>query len=568
MDDFENELRLGFLEEARELLSNAEQCFLNLEKAKDDPQVIEEIFRLAHNIKGSAGAVGFQDLKEFTHKLESLLLRLKNKEIQIDKAMVSLLLKCNDHLCQSIDRLRQNPEADCTNPVLLRELDIKLDPAAGQVVIENDPWRQPELSADVASAPPATVSPAASSPHPQTAGATQAARGDETIRVNLSRIDNLLNNVGELVILQTVLSQQRLAVASALLQKTIGQMNKIVKEIQQTSMGLRMLPLKQTFQKMQRIVRDTSQALGKEATLHMSGEDIELDKTMLEQLSDPLVHLVRNAVDHGLETTDERRDQGKDPQGHIHLSAYHRGGKVLIEIRDDGKGLNPVTLRQKAVEKGLLRESDTLTDAQAYQLIFAPGFSTKTEVSDVSGRGVGMDVVKTNIAGLQGEIEIDTELGRGTCFRIALPLTLAIVDGMVVTQTDQRFVIPIAQVSESLRPKQEDVSFVNETGEVLVLRGESMPLFRLESLLGQRAERTHAAWEAIVLVVREAGSKSFAVAVDEIVCQQQVVIKQLGREIRELPGVSGAAILGDGRAGLILDLVELTHARLANKEAA
>jgi two-component system chemotaxis sensor kinase CheA len=338
-------------------------------------------------------------------------------------------------------------------------------------------------------------------------------------------------------------------------------MTKIIKEIQGTSMSLRMVPLKQTFQKMQRIVRDTSVALSKDIQIHLNGEETELDKTVIEALADPLVHLIRNAVDHGIEGRDERINAGKSTQGSVYLSAYHRGDKIVIEVRDDGKGLSADNLKKKALEKGILKEGDNLSDEQSYQLIFAPGFSTKNEVSDVSGRGVGMDVVKTNILRLQGNIELETTLGKGTCFRIVLPLTLAIVDGMVVTQGGDRFVIPISQVAESLQPKHEDVSFINETGESLVLRGECLPLLRLDSVLRKRAGDKRPAWESIALVVRGPNHRPFSILVDDIVCQQQVVIKRLGEEIQGIPGISGAAILGDGKAGLILDLFELTHSQ-------
>jgi two-component system chemotaxis sensor kinase CheA len=259
-------------------------------------------------------------------------------------------------------------------------------------------------------------------------GGKAAAAVDESIRVSLSRIDRLMNNVGELVILQTVMSQQKDTFASPLQQHTVTQMEKIIREVQEISMSLRMVPLKQTFQKMQRIVRDTSQAISKDVELIINGDDTELDKTVLEQIGDPLVHLIRNAVDHGIETPDEREKAGKSRTGHVRLSAQHRGSHVVIEIRDDGKGLDAKKLVAKAIEKGILKPGAVLTDEEAYRLIFAPGFSTKQEVTDISGRGVGMDVVKTNIDSLQGTVELETELGKGSSFRILLPLTLAIVD--------------------------------------------------------------------------------------------------------------------------------------------
>jgi two-component system chemotaxis sensor kinase CheA len=494
-------------------------------------------------LKGSAGAVGFHDLEEFTHNLESLLLRIKNRELEATSGIVSLLLRCNDYLRSVVETLRSNPEAQYANPDLLREVQAATQGEAS-LAAPSSPSPSRAASASPAPSPPETKEEKTRNP-------------DESIRVQLGKIDSLLNNVGELVILQTVLSQQRAQIASPLLQRTIGQMAKIVKEIQETSMTLRMIPLKQAFLKMQRIVRDTSAALGKEIALELSGEETELDKTVLEQLGDPLVHLIRNAVDHGMEAPDERVSVGKSRTGAVRLAAYHRGGKVIIEVKDDGRGLDPQRLKAKAVEKGLIGPEAVLSDDDCYQLIFAAGFSTKTEVSEVSGRGVGMDVVKTNIQSLQGEIELETKLGQGTCFRIALPLTMAIVDSMVVLQGGERFVLPIAQVSESLQPRKEDVSMISERAEVLLLRGECIPLLRLSALMRNQAKEKRPAWECIAVIVRQPGQKPFSVLVDEIICQQQVVIKRLGDEINELPGISGAAILGDGKVGLILDLVEL-----------
>jgi two-component system chemotaxis sensor kinase CheA len=379
-----------------------------------------------------------------------------------------------------------------------------------------------------------------------------------------------MNNVGELVILQTVLSQHQHLFQSVLVQKTVSQLAKITKEIQEVSMSLRMVPLRQTFQKMQRIVRDTSKALGKEVNLVLGGEDTEIDKTLVDNLNDPLVHLIQNAVDHGIESLEARRAKGKPDVGTLSLTAFHRGNSIVIEVRDDGAGLDAQKLRVKATEKGILKPNQVLTDAQARLLIFAPGFSTKSEVSEISGRGVGMDVVKTNVERLlHGSIEIDTEVGKGTCFRVVLPLTLAIIDGMVASAGDARYIIPLSHVQESIQPKKEDISYVTGMGEILNLRGASLPLYRLSSVLGH-APKTDGLGIAIVVSREGAGtsddngsaeSSAFSVMVDEILGQQQVVIKQLGREIRNLRGVSGGAILGDGKVALILDLGELVGSK-------
>jgi two-component system chemotaxis sensor kinase CheA len=441
-------------------------------------------------------------------------------------------------------------------------------------------------SAPVAEPAPAPVTPAPAAERPQlkvvptpaeSTSAQPAAKNehggaapkspviDESIRVALSKVEKLINNVGELVIMQTVLSQHRFQIEHPLLRKTIEEVSKITKEIQDISMSMRMIPLKQTFQKMQRIVRDTSKILGKEVNLVLSGEETELDKTVLENLGDPLVHLIRNAVDHGLENGPDRVAKGKTSAGRIELTAYHRGAHIVIEVRDDGRGLDAQKLKQKAIEKGVIRAGQELSEKECYNLIFAPGFSTKSEVSDISGRGVGLDVVKTNVEKiLHGEIQIETEIGKGTCFRILLPLTLAIIDAMIIELSErqaedksrsERYVIPLGQVFETLKPDRENVHFVSGLGNVLSLRGEEIPLFPLSLLLGQRV-KPRAPWEMISMVVREGGTP-FAILVDDIIGQQQVVVKRLGHDVHGIQGFSGGAILGDGKAAVILDLVEL-----------
>jgi two-component system chemotaxis sensor kinase CheA len=611
MDSFELELKQGFLEEASQLLEDTEQYFLALESRHDDKSVIESIFRLAHNFKGSSRAVGFGEMADFSHTFESFLLKIKNGEYQVTTDVVNLLLRCNDHLKLTVDELKKSFEAKIDSSELLRELEDRI---AGRWVQADAPAEPVDAEAPAAeeihsqaaeagetatplpiettSAYPSAAAfeesgPAASGPvveavapvaaerpqlkvvptPPESAGGTAAKSQtiDESIRVALSKVEKLINNVGELVIMQTVLSQHRFQINHPLMRKTIEEVSKITKEIQDISMSMRMIPLKQTFQKMQRIVRDTSKILGKEVNLVLSGEETELDKTVLENLGDPLVHLIRNAVDHGLESGEDRVAKGKSAAGRIELTAYHRGAHIVIEVRDDGRGLDAQKLKQKAIEKGVIRAGQELSEKECYNLIFAPGFSTKSEVSDISGRGVGLDVVRTNVEKiLHGEIQIETELGKGTCFRILLPLTLAIIDAMIIELMErqaqdkvrsERYVIPLGQVFETLKPDRENVHFVSGLGNVLSLRGEEIPLFPLTLLLGERS-KPRAPWEMIAMVVRE-GGMPFAILVDDIIGQQQVVVKRLGHDVHGIQGFSGGAILGDGKAAVILDLVEL-----------
>lgn len=543
MNDFEQEIKADFLTEAKELLSNTEQCFLNLEKNSEDDGNINNLFRLAHNLKGSSGAVGFSDLAEFTHHLESLLLELKEKKIKVSEPIVNLLLRCNDYLAVTIQLLESDMGADYKNPSLSAEL---VNALHSSTVTAFD---------EAAEKPPPTISaPHMHSDAPSTSGK------EESIRVSLSRIDQLLNNVGELVIFQTVMNQQVRSPGvkvPPIVLRSLNDMSKILKETQEVAMGLRMLPAKQTFRKMLRIVRDTSKAIGKDVELHLSGEETEIDKTVLEQIGDPLVHIIRNAVDHGLEDGGERIQKGKNPIGQVHLSAFHQAGHIIIEVKDDGKGLNPQYLTQKAKDKGLLEETVQLSDEEAFDLIFLPGFSTKEKVTDVSGRGVGMDVVKTNIAQIQGEIGIESKIDHGTTFRISLPLTLAIIDSIIVQVAQERYIIPLSQVSEFFRPKQQEINFAYERAELLTLRQETMPVHRMDSVIHETPAVARPASEMTALIARNNNQNPFAILVDEIISQQQVVIKPLGQELKGRAGLMGSAILGDGRPALILDIYEL-----------
>ncbi len=396
---------------------------------------------------------------------------------------------------------------------------------------------------------------------------TTSKSATESIRVPLPKIEQLLNELGELVILQTVMSQNRKNFESAFLRNTVLQMEKLIRNVQANSMSLRMLSLKPLFQKLERIVRDTSLTLKKEIEFKTKGDDNEIDKTMLEQISDPLVHVIRNSVDHGIESPEERVSKGKPRNGKISLSAYQRGDQMVIEVTDDGKGLDPEHIRASAVKKGLISEDLKLSDAEARKLIFLPGFSTKTEITDISGRGVGMDVVQTNIAELQGRIELLSEVGKGTTLQIILPLTLAVIEGVVVEISDQRFVVPLSNIVEYHQPKKQNITTISERGEVLLLRGESIPLMRMDKIM--RIERKknapHPALGTVIIVDSNRHGKA-AIMVDRIVRQQQIVIKQLSRELQGHPGIMGGAVLGDGRVAMILDVLSWVDKSLHSKQ--
>lgn len=563
VDDFDIELKKGFLDEAAQGVAEVEQCFLDLEGNPDNSENLNKIFRLAHNLKGSSKAVGFDQLGALTHEFETFILKVKNKELPTSPAVVDLLLRVNDFIKQAIEQLRADISYSFDGAPLIGEMTgFRADaaPAAAPAPAATPTASAATTDAPLAPQPPLTqeniiaLKTAAKAKGP-------AVAAEENIRVSLLKVEGLINFVGELVILQSVMREQVIASGSDAQRKTMGQLEKVSKEIQELAMSLRMVPIKTTFQKMQRIVRDTAHALNKDVGIELVGEETELDKTVLEKLGDPLVHLVRNSVDHGIENEALRLERGKPARGQVQLKAYHQSGKLVIEVRDDGGGLDPVKLKNKAVEKGLLKSDATLSEREAFNLIFAPGFSTKEVVSDVSGRGVGMDVVKTNILDLGGEIEIESTLGKGTMFRIVLPLTLAIIDAMIVTYSDQKFVIPLNQVYENLQPAEKQIHHNRGMGDILLLRDENLPLFRLGDFFGLRSQRP--APSMIAMVVR-AGGPPFAILVDDIIGQYQVVVKQLGEEIQDMKAVSGVTILGDGKPALILESRDLLKRKMVN----
>lgn len=377
----------------------------------------------------------------------------------------------------------------------------------------------------------------------------------EAVKVDADRLDLLVDMIGELVIAESMVVQsaEMRSLASTALERQLGLLDKITRELQEMAMSLRMVPVRPTFQKMARLVRDLAKKSGKPVEYKMVGEDTELDKSVVDKIGDPLVHMVRNAVDHGLEgSADERIAAGKTPTGTVVLRAFHQGGSIHLQIQDDGRGLDRDRIIAKAMERGLIKSADGLSDRDVWNLIFEPGFSTAAKVTEVSGRGVGMDVVRRNIEALRGEVEIRSEKGAGTTFTIKLPLTLAIIDGMVIRVGTERFAVPTLSIVLSLRPKSGEVESVAGRGEMIKLRDKLIPVMRLQELFQLPGPKvsTH---EGIVLVVENDG-KQTGLLIDEMLGQQQIVIKSLGATLQGTPGVAGGAIMPDGRVGLILDV--------------
>ena len=588
----------GFVEEANEHIEAIESAVLEVERAPADAEKINDLFRPFHTIKGMAGFLNLRDVNCLTHEVETLLDQGRKGGRRITSGLIDLIFDVVDVLKAQVGSIgayladggdgpvAQPPVADMTG-YLRRVVAGRAEPDGRQPTAASGAQKVGENLVDQGSVAREVVDHAlekqqsgktdkkigeilvedravtprqvsqAIRPQAQAAAAAQGGpspTGDVSIRIDTVKLDGLVDMVGELVIAQTLVNTNERIAGDPILAKDVGQVGKIIRDVQESAMAMRMVPIGATFQRMARLVRDVSRKADKKVELHISGEDTELDKNVIQQIGDPLVHMVRNAVDHGVEPPEVRRQAGKSEVGNVYLSAYHHAGNIVIEIRDDGKGLDREALIAKAVEKGTVNPGEELSDHQAFQLIFAPGFSMAEQVTDISGRGVGMDVVKRNIEQLRGRVEIASEKGQGSTFAIRLPLTLAIIDGMVVRCGPERFIIPTISIEQSLRPVPQQITTVQHKGEVLQVRGELVPIIQLGQLFGLTGRVNPC--EAMV-VIAQCDDRRIGIVVEELLGQQQVVIKSLGERFEALRGVSGAAILGDGRVGLILEMLAL-----------
>jgi len=532
-----------FLAEALDHLGTIEAALLALDERPGDVTLLNDIFRPFHTIKGNAGALGVTSVQEVAHKVENLLDLARSGRRTLGPADVDVVLRAVDVLTSMIRdvgvRLSGQPGADLA-PVALaltKSVDMLI---SGPVDIH--------VEAPSASA----TEPARAGATAETASAGRRGEDSNAIKVDTRKLDSLVDAVGELIIVQSLI-QQDPALANQLDQRlagNLGQLKRITTGLQRSAMALRMVPIRQAFQKVSRIVRDLSRKADKSVELVLSGEETELDRKMVEEIADPLMHMVRNSIDHAIESATVRTAAGKRPQARIALSAYHQGGHVVIEISDDGKGLDTEKIKARALERGLIAPGASPSAEDINALIFEPGFSTAEKVTEISGRGVGMDVVRRNIDALHGRIEIATEPGKGTTFFIRLPLTLAVLDGLIVGVGRERFVMPTTGVRESLRPLPSQVHNVQGSPRMVQVRDSLLPLVSLGELFSLPHESDPC--QATVVVIEDAGSR-VGLIVDALLGKQEVVIKSLGETFANVKGIAGGAILGDGRIGLILD---------------
>lgn len=588
IDEKEQDFVKGFIEEAFEHIENIESSVLEVERSPGDTARIDDLFRPFHTIKGAAGFLNLRDINSLTHVAETLLDQARKGQRPVTPGLIDLIFDVVDVLKAQIQAVSTFLESSTSGPVpqppvseligFLREVVAgtieprgrqsggparltgeqlvergAVAPEAVQFAVDQQEHGSSkpvgEILRDNDLVTARQVSQAMRGTEDGIASA--AVRGDQSVRIDTHKLDQLVDMVGELVIAQAQVNSHGLIVTDPKLSKGVTQVTKIVRDVQEVAMAMRMLPIASTFQRMARLVRDVARKAGKQVELIITGEETELDKNVIQQIGDPLVHMVRNAVDHGVEPPEERLAAGKPQLGRIHLRAFHQGGSIVIEITDDGRGMDARKLVAKGIEKGLVRPEEELTDQQAFALIFAPGFSTAKVVTDISGRGVGMDVVRRNIELLRGRVDISSEIGRGSTFSIRLPLTLAIIDGMIVRVGNERFIIPTLTIEQSLRPTPSQVTTVQQRGEALSLRGRLIPLIQIGQLFGL-ADRVEPC-EAMVVVARCDDGRIIGLVVHELLDQQQVVIKSLGERFKGIRGVSGGAILGDGRIGLIVE---------------
>jgi two-component system chemotaxis sensor kinase CheA len=559
------ELLGDFVLEARDHLSSIEAQALVLERDPLDGEALNAAFRSFHTIKGLAGFLELEEVQHLSHEVETVLDAARQGTFRITRAAIDVFLESGDYLLGWLNHLEAMLAGKPTTPparaeALLARIRSVASADATELPLD-DPFVEPPLTGPESSEGLESSEPPASAPAagPATAGDAPAqARSVRTeassVKVDTAKLDYLVDMAGEMVIAQSLVQHDPdlKNLKTPRLQRNLAQLGRITAELQKTAMSMRLVPIGPVFHRMARLVRDLSRQFGKQVVLETEGDDIDLDRTIVEELSDPLMHMVRNALDHGIETPAVREAAGKPASARLLLRALHQAGQVVIEISDDGRGLDRDKILARGIERGLVPDGTTLTESETYNLIFEPGFTTAAQVTSVSGRGVGMDVVRRHVQALRGRIEIRSTQGKGTTFILKLPLTLAIIDGLVVSVGSERYILPLFSVREMFRPAEDVVWTVQQRGEMALVRGSLIPVTRLYRRFGVEPKSENPL--ECVLIVAEAEGRRVCIMVDELLGKQEVVIKSLGEGFKHVAGIAGGAILGDGRVGLILDL--------------
>lgn len=609
----------SFLVESNEILESLNNDLVELEKSPSDNELLNKIFRAFHTIKGTSGFLGLERLTKVTHRCEDILNKLRKNEVSLNSDLMDVILMAYDKIRELIVHIeeKKNEDVDISQAVEILDRTItglQNSPASNRKDNEQSKKKsenskaKPKTRGRKKKVEPETIVDEVKSIELENGNLedqitnvdeqdkievkesveninesveqkylsnNKTKKEDANIRVDVERLDELLNIVSELVLgrnqLQQVNSKMGLEHEGSQIARELAdaakQIDLMTNELQLVVMKTRMVKIGKVFNRFPRLVRDLSKELNKEVNLNIVGEDTELDKTLIEEINDPLVHLIRNSIDHGIEEKEDRIAKGKSPLGNLTLAASQEGNHVLITVQDDGKGINPEVIKRKAIEKGLVTaaKAEELSDQEIYEFIFLPGFSTASKITNVSGRGVGMDVVRTNVAKLRGIIKVESEKGKGTKMIIKLPLTLAIISGMIVRLEDQFVIIPLSNVIEVLRIHTEDFYTINGN-EVIKVRDRVIPIINTKKVLFDEQDKSEEKIYHFVVVVGVA-EKLFGMKVDETIGQQEVVIKSLGNYLKKVDGIAGSTILGDGRVVMILDINEIIQKMRKNVTA-
>jgi two-component system chemotaxis sensor kinase CheA len=552
------ELFRDFLSESEDGLDKADEILLAAEQGGAGSEEVNALFRVFHSIKGISACLDASEVTGLAHVTETLLGQVREGRLELGGTVIDAVLQSSAAMRRLLAAVRRAVDGDEPIPA---------DPSVTAVVRSVEAVSSgKDLAANGQVLAPAGEGAAAALPAARVdlpergAEQTPGSRLRETVKVDLERIDSVVEMIGELIIVESLVvnAPEVTAISSLKVRNYLSQLTKISRDLQSVAMRMRMVPVRGVFQKMARMARDLSKKTGKSVQLLQFGETTEMDRSMVERIEDPLMHMIRNALDHAIETPEERRAAGKPATGTLKLSASHEGGSVVIRLSDDGRGLRREAILKKARQQGLIPDAGTdQTDSEVFNLIFRPGFSTAAKVTEISGRGVGMDVVKRNVEEMRGRVVLSSVAGQGTSFEMVLPLTLAIIDGMIVSCGSERYIVPSLSIVQSFQPTKEMLRNPCDSGEQIALRGELLPLLRLREFLGVAGADPPI--ERAQVVVVEGAGKKFGLLVDDVLAQQQVVIKPLGETLSESEFLAGGAILSDGLVGLILNVDRLAN---------